>query len=153
MLDRFRNRDLFVRCLEVSRRTVKNWNEGRQPLIDLNQQPTTLEDVEDEIHKCLPPAQRANCGKHDIRLSVPGIPKIKTGDALIQTSKGSEVQRIEEYFPLEQWTDAYAHNKWRSYVYAPREIADAVRDSAASVLAERTGLDFDIAISNQTCHL
>lgn len=153
MLDRFRNRDLFVRCLEVSRRTVRNWNEGRQPLIDLNQQPATLEDVEDQIHKCLPPAQRANCGKHDIRLSVPGIPKIKTGDALIQTSKGSEVQRIEEYFPLEQWTDAYAHNKWRSYVYAPREIAGVVRDSAASVLAERTGLDLDLTISNQTCHL
>jgi len=153
MLERFRNRDLFVRCLEVSRRTVKNWNEGRQPLIDLNEQPNVLAGVEEEIHKCLPPEQRARCGRHDIRLSVPGIPKIKTGDALIQTSNKSEVQRIAEYFPLEQWTDAYAHNKWRSYIYAPREIAPAVRDAAAAVLAERTGLKLDVNISDQACHL
>ena len=152
MLDRFRHRDLFVRCLEVSRRTVKNWNDGRQPLIDLNEEPGQLADVEEAIHKCLPSGERANCAKHDIRLSVPGIPKIKTGDALIQTSRKSDVQRIEEYFPLEQWTDAYAHNKWRSYVYAPREIASAVRDAAVSVLNERTGLDIAVDISNQACH-
>jgi len=156
MLDRFRNRDLFVRCLEISRRTVRkeDWNEkGRQPLIDLNEQPNLLEEAEEEIHKRLPPAQRSNCGKHDIRLSIPGVPNIKTENALIQTGKGSKVQRIEEYFPLEQWTDAYAHNKWRSYVYAPREIAPAVRDAAISVLADRTGLEFNVDISNQACHL
>jgi HD superfamily phosphohydrolase len=154
MLERFRNRDLFVRCVEISRRTVKNWNEkGRQPLIDLNARPNLLEDAEEEIHKCLPSARRSSCGKHDIRLSVPGIPNIKTENALIQTSRESEVQRIEEYFPLEQWTDAYAHNKWRSYVYAPREIATAVRDAAVSVLSERTGLDIDVNVSNQACHL
>jgi HD superfamily phosphohydrolase len=154
MLDRFRSRDLFVRCLEISRRTVRNWNEkGRQPLIDLNAQPNLLQDAEEGIHKRLPVAQRTNCGKHDIRLSIPSVPNIKTENALIQTSKESDVQRIEEYFPLEQWTEAYAHNKWRSYVYAPREIAPAVRDAAVSVLADQTGLDLRVDISNQACHL
>jgi HD superfamily phosphohydrolase len=153
MLIRFRNRDLFVRCLEISRRTVKNWDDGRQPLIDLNKLPYKLAEVEDEIQKHLPQAERANCGKHDIRLSVPGIPSIKTGDALIQTSKGAGVENIERYFPLEQWTDAYAHNKWRSFVYAPKEIAPAVRDAAISVLREQTGLKMDAGKSNQACHL
>jgi len=153
MLIRFRNRDLFVRCLEISRRTVKNWDDGRQPLIDLNKLPYRLAEVEDEIQKHLSPAQRACCGKHDIRLSVPGIPSIKTGDALIQTSKGADVENIERYFPLEQWTDAYAHNKWRSFVYAPKEIAPAVRDAAVSVLQKQTGLKMDAGKSNQACHL
>jgi len=40
MLNRFRNRDLFVRCLEISRRTVKNWDDGRQTFIDLNKRPS-----------------------------------------------------------------------------------------------------------------
>jgi HD superfamily phosphohydrolase len=153
MLNRFRNRDLFIRCLEISRRTVNNWDDGRQPLIDLNKLPMELADVESEIHKRLPPAERGKCYKHDIRLSIPGIPGIKTGNALIQTSKDAEVENIEQYFPLEQWTDAYAHNKWRSFVYAPREIAPAVRDAAISVLRERSNLDIDAKSSDQTCHL
>lgn len=153
MLKRFRHRDLFVRCLEISRRTVTNWDEGRQRLIDLNKDPYKLAEVEVEIHKCLPSKDRANCGKHDIRLSVPGIPSIKTGDSLIQTSKDADVENIERYFPLEQWTDAYAHNKWRSYIYAPREIAAAVRDAAIPVLEKYTGLKMDANKSNQACHL
>jgi len=153
MLKRFRNRDLFVRCLEISRRTVKNWDDGRQKLIDLNKLPKDLADAETEIHKRLPAAQRSSCYKHDIRLSIPGIPGLKTGNALIQTSKDAEIENIERYFPLEQWTDAYAHNKWRSFVYAPRELATAVRDSAISVLRDYAGLDIDSETSNQTCHL
>jgi HD superfamily phosphohydrolase len=153
MLNRFRHRDLFVRCLVISRRTVDNWDEGRLRLIDLNQDTYKLAKVEEEIHKCLPSTAKAHCSKHDIRLSVPGTPRIKTDDARIQTSKDAEVENIEEYFPLEQWTDAYAHNKWRSFVYAPREIAAAVRDAAMPVLKEYTGLKLDASKSNQTCHL
>ncbi|MEX2301552.1 MAG: HD domain-containing protein [Bryobacterales bacterium] len=154
MLNRFRHRNLFVRCLEISRRTVKNWDGyGRQTLNDLAKLPNELSGVEDEIHKCLPAAFRGKCNKHDIRLSIPGLPGIKTGNALIQTSKDSEIENIEQYFPLEQWTDAYAHNKWRSFLYAPREIAKAVRDAAVSVLKDLCKMELDVEKSNQTCHL
>jgi hypothetical protein len=60
---------------------------------------------------------------------------------------------VEEYFPVKQWTDAYAHNKWRSYVYAPREIAPVVRDAAISALWDYSKLEIDPAKSNQSCHL
>jgi len=115
MLRRFRSRDLFVRCLEISRRTVRNWAEyGRQKLIDLAKLPKELGDVENEIHKLLQPPIRGKCNKHDIRLSIPGLPGVKKGNALIQTAKDAEIEYIEQFFPLEQWTEAYAHNKWRS---------------------------------------
>jgi HD superfamily phosphohydrolase len=154
MLNRFRNRDLFVRCLEISRRTVKNWDSyGRQTLIDLSKLPKDLAEVEADIHKLLPSSIKGRCNKHDIRLSIPGIPGFKTGNALIQTSKHTDPENIEGYFPLEQWTDAYAHNKWRSYVFAPREIAEAVREAATSVLLERSKLEIDLTKSNQSCHL
>lgn len=156
MLRRFRSRDLFVRCLEISRRTVRttDWDGyGRKVLIDLGKQPDKLSDVENDIHKRLPSATRGRCNKHDIRLSVPGLPGIKTGNALIQTAKGADIEHIEQFFPLEQWTDAYAHNKWRSYVYAPREIASDVRDAAISVLHERSNLEIDKSKSDQACHL
>src|SRR5207247_5560832 len=92
MLKRFRHRDLFVRCLEISRRTVKNWDDyGRQRLIDLAKLPKELADVETDIHMRLPSAERGKCNKHDIRLSIPGLPGIKTGNALIQTSKDAGI--------------------------------------------------------------
>jgi HD superfamily phosphohydrolase len=156
MLNRFRNRDLFVRCLEISRRTVEkeNWRGyGRQMLIDLRKQPERLAYVEAEILKRLPPTEHGKCNKHDVRLSIPGLPGIKTENALIQTSKDADIENIAEYFPVEQWTEAYAHNKWRSYVYAPRGIAAAVRDSAISVLRDHLKLELDSGRSNQTCHL
>lgn len=156
MLRRFRNRDLFVRCLEISRRTVKreSWDDyGRQKLIELSKLPEELAQIEVEIHKSLPPTDRGKCNKHDIRLSVPGLPGIKTGNALIQTSKDADVDNIADYFPLEQWTEAYAHNKWRSYVYAPREIDRPVRDAAISVIKDRLKIEIEPDKSDQTCHL
>lgn len=152
MLTRFRHRDLFVRCAEISRRTVKNWDEGRQSLIDLTKLPKELAKVEAEIHRRLPSTERGKCNKDDIRLSIPGLPPM-TGNALIQTSKEVPMEYVEQYFPVKQWTDAYAHNKWRSYVYAPREIAPAVRDAAISVLRDYSKLEIDSVKSNQTCHL
>jgi uncharacterized protein len=152
MLTRFRHRDLFVRCAEISRRTVRNWDDGRQSLIDLTKLPKQLAEVEAEIHRRLPSAERGSCNKDDVRLSIPGLPPM-TGNALIQTDKDGPMEYVEEYFPVKQWTDAYAHNKWRSYVYAPREIAPAVRDAAISVLRDYSKLEIDPAKSNQSCHL
>jgi len=152
MLARFRDRDLFVRCVEISRWTVKNWDEGRQKLIDLTKQPEKLAEVETEIHKRLPAAGRGRCNRGDIRLSVPDLPPL-TGNAHIQTSPTAKIQFVEEYFPVKAWTDAYAHNKWRSYVYAPKEIAPLVREAAVSVLADAFDLKIDLAKSNQSCHL
>jgi HD superfamily phosphohydrolase len=153
MLERFRSRDLFVRCVEISRRTVKNWDDGRQRLVDLTKLPAELADVENDIHKGLGSGERGKCNKHDIRLSVPGLPGFKKGNALIQTSKDAAIEYIEEYFPLEQWSEAYAHNKWRSFVYGPREIAPYIRDAAIKVINDRLKLQIDIAKSNQACHL
>jgi HD superfamily phosphohydrolase len=151
MLARFRNRDLFVRCLEISRSTVRNWKDGRQGYIDLNEDPIQLGAVETEIKKRLPEGEQGKCNKEDIRLSVPGLPPI-SGNALIQTKAGGEIRHVEEYFPVKAWTDAYAHNKWHSYIYAPRNVADSVRDAAISVIAERFQMDIDVARSNQSCH-
>ena len=153
MLARFRNRDLFVRCLEISRRTVQkeNWGHyGRQNLIDLASQPAKLAEVETEIHKRLP--SRGLIAKYDVRLSIPQLKGMKSGNASIQTTKDAGIEPIEDYFPVEQWSQSYAHNKWRSYVYAPRELSAEVRDSAAEVLKELCELEVDLTKSNQTCH-
>jgi HD superfamily phosphohydrolase len=155
MLNRFAQRDLFIRCLEISRRTVNNWDEyHRKQLIDLSALPRKLHEVEKNVHMSLPEKIRTQCNLGEVLLSVPAVPRIKNDFAFIQTSPGGPTEPIEELFPVEQWTDAYAHNKWRSFVYAPREFATSVRDAAISVLAEgTTGLKIDVTKSNEACHL
>jgi HD superfamily phosphohydrolase len=115
MLARFRNRNLFVRCLEISRRTVTNWqHHGRQNLIDLASLPAQLTDAENDIHKRLGTSVRMTTNRRDIRLSIPQLRAIKTGHAPIQTNPKAEIEQIESYFPVEQWGDAYAHNKGKN---------------------------------------
>jgi hypothetical protein len=90
--------------------------------------------------------------KYDVRLSIPQLKGMKSSNASIQTTKDAGIEPIEDYFPVEQWSQSYAHNKWRSYVYAPRELSAQVRDSAAEVLKELCELEIDVTKSNQTCH-
>jgi len=155
MLDNFRRRDLFVRCLEVSRRTVtpESWEGyGRKRLIDLSTQPQAFIDIEQEIHKRIAGEVRRDCNVGEVLLSVPGVPKIKSDFAFIQSSPDTNIESIEGFFPLEQWTEAYAHNKWRSFVYAPHRFSREVRDASVSVLAEM-GIVVEVPKSNQACHI
>ncbi len=154
MLNRFRRRDLFLRCLEVSRRTVSNWDDyHRKKIVDLSAPAADLHEVEEHIHQLLPSKAKNRCNLGEVLLSVPGVPKIKNDFAFIQTSPEGPIESIEEFFPLEQWTEAYAHNKWRSFVYAPRDYAKDVRNAAVTVLKDQLGLEVDPEKSNQACHL
>jgi hypothetical protein len=45
------------------------------------------------------------------------------------------------------------HDTNMRVIIGPREVAQAVRDAAISVLLERAKLDINAASSNQTCHL
>jgi HD superfamily phosphohydrolase/tRNA A-37 threonylcarbamoyl transferase component Bud32 len=156
MLDRFRRRDLFVRCLEISRRTIgrQSWEDFyRKGLIDLSDNPAKLRDAESEIHKRLPGEVRRCCNVGEVLVSIPAPPKIKGDFAYIQTIPRGPVESIERFFPVEQWTEAYAHNKWRGFVYGPREHAGPVRDAAISFLRENLSVEIDRTRLDLGCHL
>lgn len=153
MLGRFLRRDLFMRCVEVSRMTVENW-EGfeRKMWMDLGRDSKGLAVVEDKIYQRLPPDVRPQCNRDDIKVSVPTLPAMKKDFAYIQTSPNAPVLTVEQFFPLEQWAESYGHNKWRSFVYAPRELAKPVADAAIDVIQEM-GLKIDRTVSDRHCHL
>ena len=154
MLTRFRRRDLFVRCLEISRRTVENWDDyHRKGVIDLSADPEKLHNAEQLIHKRLTGEVRGQCNLGEVLLSIPAPPKIKSDFAYIQTSPEGPVESIEEFFPVEQWTEAYAHNKWKGFVYGPREHVSAIRDSAISFLKDEMSISLDAAKSDRACHI
>jgi len=157
MIQRFRQRDLFARCLEVSRRTVttKSWDKsyGRKTLLDLSDNLSSLGDVERKIHAALPDNVKRRCDRGEVLLSVPKRPNLKTDFARVQTSSRAPIETIEKFFPVEQWTDSYAYNKWRSFVYAPRDCAAAVRDAAVKILSEEFKLEVDTKLSDEICHV
>lgn len=156
MISRFRRRDLFSRCLEISRRTLTpaSWESfGRKQLLDLADNLQDLDEAEQSVHSALPDSIKKSCRRGEVLISVPKQPHIKTDRASVQTSPSAEIQTIEKYFPVEEWTQAYGHNKWRSYVYAPKEYARAVRDAAITVLKEKFNIEVDLKKSNEACHL
>ncbi|MGB2675592.1 MAG: HD domain-containing protein [Candidatus Acidiferrum sp.] len=155
MIARFRRRDLFARCLEISRWTVteESWKSyGRKQLLDLADNLSELDKAERMIHEALPDEIRNRCDHGEVLISIPKQPRIKTDRASVQTSPNATIETIEKFFPVEEWTQAYGHNKWHSYVYAPKEFAPAVRDAAAGVLREKFNIEVDLKRSNETCH-
>jgi HD superfamily phosphohydrolase len=153
MLLRFRQRNLFVRCVEVSVRTVDNWkSSGRNLLASLEEDTEGLLGVEKRIYEALPAEVKASCSPGEIVLSVPEPPQILPRQALIQPDPKTDPEPIRSFFPLLEWGELYANHKWRSYVYAPSEYASQVRDAAVAVL-EEFGLEVNIAKSNRACHL
>ena len=153
MLARFSQRDLFVRCVELSRRTISNWDDyHRKRLVDLSSNSEALHDVEQKIHQRLPEEIRAQCNVGEVLLSVPSVPQIKSDFAFIQPSPDVDPEPIENFFPLEQWTDSYAQNKWKSFVYAPREFADHVKDAALEIVVDDLGIKVDAGKSRDACY-
>jgi hypothetical protein len=120
--------------------------------MDLGRDFNGLSDVEDKIYQRLPGGVRTQCNRDDIKVSVPTLPSMKKDFAYIQTSPTAPVLTVEQFFPLEQWTESYGHNKWRSFVYAPRELAKAVANAAIDVIQEM-GLQIDRTVSDRHCHL
>ena len=155
MIGRFRRRDLFARCLEISRRTVteESWDSfGRKQLLDLSDDLAKLDEAERLIHEALPASLKGAIDRGEILVSVPKQPHIKTDRASVQTSPSTKIETIDEFFPVEEWTQAYGHNKWRSYVYAPKEYAPAVRDAAVIVLRDKFNIEVDLKRSDENCH-
>lgn len=162
----FRNRNLFRRCLELSSRTITDWDTewnrkardveksaGRSLLVSLVDDFLGVMNVEEKIHSRLPDEVKERCSKYDIVLSVPAPPDINTKSALIQTTPEAEVHRITAFFPLDQWVEAYRYNKWRAYVYAPLEYVVPVRNAAKDVFREDFHIPLDIEKSDVACHV
>jgi uncharacterized protein len=158
MCDRFRRRDLLVRCVELSRRTLPDWeNEdgiiSRTRLVQLSKKPQETLELEEAIYNALPAPVQLKCQRGEILLSVPSPPDIKPEHAFIQESPKAEPREVSRYFPVEEWNSAYAVNKWRSFVYCPRAVAKEVAAAAGKVLSDTLKLKIDFAQSNQACRI
>lgn len=153
MLYRFRSRNLFVRCVEMSRRTVSNWDSPeRKKLVDLSDSPVKLTAVEREIHKRVGKLGIA-CNAGEILLSVPALPPVKSSVTYVQPAVNTQPEPVEKFFPVAQWTESYANNKWKGFVYAPAEYSHAVRNEAISVLRDVLGVEVTGSRSDQACHV
>ncbi len=148
-----------AKCLDsMLRATIQHISENaRECTLGLDGAEVSFADpveylYERQIHASLPDSTKRKCDRGEVLLSVPKRPSIKTDFAFVQTSPRAGIETIEKFFPVEQWTDAYAHNKWRSYVYAPRECARAVRDAAKELLRDKFNIDIDLAVSEEACH-
>lgn len=51
--------------------------------------------------------------------------------------------RLRDVFPVDEWTTAFAQNKWQGFVFCPPEHREDVQEAAKKVLHDAYGLEFN----------
>ena len=146
LLDKLRNGIGMVRCLEVSRTTVKE--DSVPNLFDLFKlgDKQLKEVVEQEIYKRMP----SHCTKWDVSLCIPSLPTFAEVDCTM-LQFADHIGPLNSMFPIDIWISAYLLSHWKVFVFSTEETRDAVGKAASEVLSEIFGLRFvDSATRFQT---
>jgi HD superfamily phosphohydrolase len=138
-LSNLRNRNLFQRCLVLSRETIDNYETAVYQLNRLAQSPSALRDLRQEIVSSLPESCR--CTVHEVFISLPQQPSLReASQTLVLSPLGNKLSKVKDLFPLDGWLRAFSDNKWRGHVFCPSELQSEVNKVAKKVLFDRLGI-------------
>jgi len=139
-VDRLTKRDLFKRCLVISRPYLK------QPLGNfMNLVRKTSEDYPEELRRLreiiwaeLPKDKRGSI--HDLWVDIPKPPTsiAKDPDRAWVDIGIKEMLRLRDFFPYPEWVTSYEANKWKGHVFSisdPR-TRHAVNETAIKVFKD-----------------
>jgi uncharacterized protein len=58
---------------------------------------------------------------HELIIDMPGRIKKDQFNRIVIHSPGADPVALADVFPVEAWEESYFHNRWRGYVFAPKE--------------------------------
>lgn len=147
IVDRLMERDLFKRCLVISRPYLKQLGNF------MNLFKKSSEDYPEELWRLreiiwaeLPKDKRGS--KHDLWVDIPKLPTSIAEDpdgAWIDIGT-REMLTLSEFFPYPEWVTSYAVNKWKGHVFSISDHSTrrAINDVAIKVFKEHPYyLEFD----------
>ena len=147
IIDRLTKRDLFKRCLVISRPYLKSYVN----FMDLYKK--SSEDYPEELRKIreiiwaeLPKDKRGSI--HELWVDIPKLPTSIAEDpdhAWIDIGT-EEMKTLSEFFPYPEWVTSYEINKWKGHVFSLSDLDTrrAVNDVAKRVFKEKPYyLEFD----------
>lgn len=129
-------RNLWQRCLVISRETVDNYDTRAPYLINrLSQSPTEMLKLRKAIYEKLP--RQDQCSLHEVWVSLPEQPSLREATQTLALLPGErEPVKLNDIFPLDGWLRAFSDNKWRGYVFGPAKLQKEISKAAKEVLQD-----------------
>jgi HD superfamily phosphohydrolase len=129
-------RNLWQRCLVISRETVDNYDSRAAYLINrLSQSPAEMLELRKAIYERLPAKDR--CSQHEVWVSLPEQPSLREATQTLALLPGEkEPVKLNDIFPLDGWLRAFSDNKWKGYVFGPSKLQKEISKAATEVLQD-----------------
>lgn len=129
-------RNLWRRCLVISRETVDNYDSHASYLINrLSQSPTEMLKLREAIYERM--SGRGQLSIHELWVAVPEQPSLREATQTLALLPGDrEPVKLNDIFPLDGWLRAFSDNKWKGYVFGPSKLQKEISGAAAEVLED-----------------
>jgi len=152
-IDRLMKRDLFKRCLVISRPYL----EFDVNFMDLYKKssedyPEELRKIREIIWRELPEDKRGSI--HELWVDIPKLPTSIAEDphhAWIDIGT-EKMKKLSDFFPYPEWVTSYEINKWKGHVFSLSDPSTrrAINDAAKRVFEEKPYyLEFDERATNE----
>lgn len=86
------------------------------------------------------------CSFHDVWVDIPKPPSFKEADCTYvrtnRTSNDTDLKRLTEFFPTNQWTHQYNTHKLKGHVFAPEDCISKIAKSAIDVFKNKYSIKF-----------
>ncbi|MCC7476822.1 hypothetical protein IT575_00055 [bacterium] len=133
------NRQLLFKAAELNIRELKEQIErqvkGKGLALDfLNRlingeflgQSDALHELVDVIKRTCKARKKRIPKDYELIVDMPGRIKKDQFNRIVIDDPGAKPQPLSEVFPIEAWEESYFQNRWRGYVFAPREYVRIV---------------------------
>lgn len=129
-------RNLWQRCLVISRETVDNYDSHAPYLINrLSQSPTEMLKLREAIYQRL--SGSCQLSIHELWVAVPEQPSLREATQTLAVLPGErEPVKLNDIFPLDGWLRAFSDNKWKGYIFGPSKLQKEICRAATGVLED-----------------
>ena len=152
-IENIRNRDLLKRALVISKSTLQKpkgtSEKGGDEIVEMNYQ-KLLELMEDpksirKLREIIAEESGENINPYDVWIDIPNAPSFREpSNTLIRINK-EDIRTLDKIFPIDQWLNSYAENKWKAHVFCPPQYRKKIEKVVRDVFKERKelGIEFN----------
>jgi HD superfamily phosphohydrolase len=146
-IEKIKQRHLLKRAMVISSKTVEK---NLQELLSKGDRPQYLR----EIAKIIAQDSRLNgkCEYYDIWVDVPETPRFPEPSRCSVRVTSRDYLDLDNFFPVTEWSDSYAINKWKGFVFGPSSLQKTVAAVAMDVFKELLGIRFNKQAIMQAKH-
>jgi HD superfamily phosphohydrolase len=137
-IEKIKQRRLLKRALVISGKTVKCNIEG---LLSQKERPQTLREISRFITQ--DSRLKSCCSYHDVWLDLPEIPRFPEPSLCSVRVTPKDYLDLDQFFPVTEWSESYAINKWTGFVFGPSDLQRTVATVAKDLLKELFGIKFN----------